>query len=272
VCCPECGKSFDPTNPKTYRKAPPRLWVRSIFRFTVRTGLAGIILAGLGLSVLIFANPQWNKQIYMFQAYVYPVHKRGWIAPPSDYTGQWKVWDPDGKLLITLPYKDGKLHGYVNGPAILPLDDPEDDGGYLSNVKGRFINGKREGPFVEIGWKYGTLFKGNYRNGKRHGNWSRGASILSSAADLQYKDGELIGTVEEPDRATSSNTSPNTSSEQETQSIKRLFIKPTSDINLLDTTDQAELLWLWDIQRGKHPAYRMPYNPSPARPLHSNDK
>lgn len=49
-------------------------------------------------SFLSFGNPQINKYVYMFQAYVFPKHEGGWIEPELNYKGTWKYWSASGHL------------------------------------------------------------------------------------------------------------------------------------------------------------------------------
>jgi len=44
--CPECGRAFDPGDPRTYRKRPPRRWVKHAKRATLALLALFLILAG----------------------------------------------------------------------------------------------------------------------------------------------------------------------------------------------------------------------------------
>ena len=72
--------------------------------------LLGIFVIVIGLiSVLHFGNPQWNKYVYMWQAYVFPKYE--FVANtkysikifehdqiPNDFTGVWRDYYPNGVL------------------------------------------------------------------------------------------------------------------------------------------------------------------------------
>jgi len=44
--CPECGRAFDPANPKTYRSHPPRDWLRYAKRAAYAVAMLLLLLAG----------------------------------------------------------------------------------------------------------------------------------------------------------------------------------------------------------------------------------
>ena len=59
--------------------------------------------------ILQFGNPQWNRYVYMYQAYVYPKYEfhqpqdvmKGLVTHdeiPEDYSGEWKDYYANGKL------------------------------------------------------------------------------------------------------------------------------------------------------------------------------
>lgn len=62
-------------------------------------------------AILLFGNPQWNKNIYLFQAYIYPKAEEGWIEPPDDYSGRWVIWVPDGRKWLECEYINGLRNG-----------------------------------------------------------------------------------------------------------------------------------------------------------------
>ncbi len=71
------------------------------------TGAAFILIVLL----LRYGNPQICRLIYIFQAYISPKYRGGIILPPSEYTGEWVGWYPNGRKMFKMQYKRGKLHG-----------------------------------------------------------------------------------------------------------------------------------------------------------------
>lgn len=84
----------------------------------------GFILLGLlcPLAVyifLIYGNPQWHRQIYLYQ--LRSLLRKGnvatqmtWRLPtPEGYDGVWLDWYPDGQLAQKDTFKCGKLTGFV---------------------------------------------------------------------------------------------------------------------------------------------------------------
>ncbi len=63
------------------------------------------------LGVLAFGPAHWHKAIYMFQAYVWPGHANGVIAPPDGFTGTWRTYYHDGKLRAEKSCTDGGRDG-----------------------------------------------------------------------------------------------------------------------------------------------------------------
>ena len=47
--CPECGRPFDPTNPKTFRRRPPRLWLRPAKQAVCTLLFMAFVLASIWL-------------------------------------------------------------------------------------------------------------------------------------------------------------------------------------------------------------------------------
>ena len=45
--CPECGRAFDPTNPKTFRRRPIRRWLRHVKRAAIVLGSIVLLLAAV---------------------------------------------------------------------------------------------------------------------------------------------------------------------------------------------------------------------------------
>ena len=61
--------------------------------------------------IFTFGNPQWNKYIYLYQAFFYPKYVNGKIPVPAGYTGIWRRWNWSGDIIEESSYKKGRLHG-----------------------------------------------------------------------------------------------------------------------------------------------------------------
>src|SRR4051812_43733652 len=67
-CCPECGRAFDPANPRTFASRPPRGWV---WRWGMRLALlllAVSLFAGAGLGWLWWGWKSEQKGIAALRA------------------------------------------------------------------------------------------------------------------------------------------------------------------------------------------------------------
>lgn len=63
-----------------------------------------IILTGLIATGLVcFGNPQWQRRIYLVQAYLLP----GKVKRPAKYTGVWRDWNRAGQLTSQVRYEAG---------------------------------------------------------------------------------------------------------------------------------------------------------------------
>lgn len=103
-----------------------------------RSQVLAVSLAGVGFLLLAlflvvrFGNPQWNRYIYIYQAYCVE-HEgarnhqtcfgvsgtvryfRSEITVPERYTGTWRTWDVDGNLVSSVDLKNGMADGrYVS--------------------------------------------------------------------------------------------------------------------------------------------------------------
>lgn len=77
-----------------------------------------LLLAGIIFCVLRYGDPQANKYIYMFQAYVLPGgYSEGMIYPHNleeskRYSGIWRMWYRNGSLMEETTF----VQGLANGP------------------------------------------------------------------------------------------------------------------------------------------------------------
>lgn len=77
---------------------------------------AKVTVVALGTVLLVaglvrFANPQWNRWIYVFQAYISPTYEDGIISPPNSFTGTWTMWYRNGQIRERCGYRQGRRHG-----------------------------------------------------------------------------------------------------------------------------------------------------------------
>jgi hypothetical protein len=98
--------------------------------------VAGLLVI-LAILTLRFGNTQWNRWIYVFQAYVWPGREP---EPSSDYCGPWFAWYSNGRIAAEAWTRNGE----AEGPFLL-----WDTEGHLHRVFNR-QNGSREG--WEITW------------------------------------------------------------------------------------------------------------------------
>ena len=120
---------------------------------------AAILPLLAALLLLRFGNTQWNKNIYMFQAYVWPKYEDGMICPPDDYTGTWVGWHSNRQQWVEMEYRNGKKHGkYVDW----------------------YPNGQKSSSAM-------------YVDGEFHGAYAEWHSNGQKAHQCRYDNGELIG-------------------------------------------------------------------------------
>ena len=63
------------------------------------------------ISFLWFGRPQWSSLIYLFQLQCGTHRGSDFIAPPGDYSGEWRDWWPSGKLASIEQYENGLRNG-----------------------------------------------------------------------------------------------------------------------------------------------------------------
>ena len=136
------------------------------------------------LCLLRFGNPQWNRLIFMFQAYLYPGNLEKVIIPPPGYTGTWRVWSQTGKLVNEWEFVDGKDPG---GMTILRHTDGS------KAQQGVFRNGIPEG--LHRWWdEHGRQnAEGTFRNGREWtGTFPGWDSENKREVFLKFEEGRLI--------------------------------------------------------------------------------
>jgi len=90
-----------------------------------RALLIALLILGITFAVFAFGNPQWHKQVYMFQAYIWPsqvnasmVGFSGFdgnrkdfhqtLSIPKSFSGEWTVWDENGNWVERYAVIKGK--------------------------------------------------------------------------------------------------------------------------------------------------------------------
>lgn len=167
--------------------------------------------------VIVHANPQASKHIYIFQAYCWPQYpmtrSRGdflrFIRPPENHTAKWAYWHRNGTLAIEETYENGKLHGatthwgrtgnkhwkrqemvYEHGKVVSSVEWNEkgqerfrtywEDGAYHDIRTAWHENGTREGVSV-------------YKNSKQHGTLLRWYESDQKWTEENWQDGKRHG-------------------------------------------------------------------------------
>ncbi len=111
----------------------------------------GVLLVA-GPWVLPLGNPNWHALIYRFQWQCWPGARP---QMPSDFTGTWTVYRPDGSNYFAAAFVEGKRHGH------------------------------------SLGWhENGTLqFERHYRDDRKHGRWRHWRPNGLLASEGWYEDG-----------------------------------------------------------------------------------
>lgn len=129
----------------------------SVRRRLLMTGLAAcpLVLAGLAAGVLLLGNPQRSRYVYMFQAYVWPKYPFGDIPPPPGYTGVWRTWDRNGRIVSEAEYEGGNHNGVYTLWSITGQKWEE----------GRFANDLENGQWTAWDYQGNVVAQGTFKNG-----------------------------------------------------------------------------------------------------------
>lgn len=158
--------------------------------------VAGIVVAlAAGAFLLVnYGNPQWHWRLYAFQAESAP---DGRLKPGSGFTGEWRNWSPDGKLVSVYSYRNGREHG--------PYKTFNAEGGVVS--EGQFVDGGPDG-IQRVNLEGGMRSEVPYEKGKRHGveknfysdgqvaveaPWNNG--VQEGVASFYYENGAIQASV-----------------------------------------------------------------------------
>ncbi len=159
--------------------------------------LFGLVLPG---AVLCFGNPQWHKQLYLWQTWLMPSRQWPWGA----YTGTWTVWAQDGRKVFEWEYVDGQPKGrllWFHPDGTMQgecwAEDGHDHGrwtvwylgGAIVREQGEKQRGEKHGR-----WRYfhphGTLAgEGYYDRGRPVGTWLAFAADGETVAQGEYRAG-----------------------------------------------------------------------------------
>lgn len=77
-------------------------------RMAVTTLGVTLLCACAAMVVLRFGNPQWHKQIFIFQCYRWPGSEPRPYQYPR-FNGMWRAWHENGQLSYTQPIQGGQL-------------------------------------------------------------------------------------------------------------------------------------------------------------------
>ncbi len=133
--------------------APARRWIG--LGLVVGIILIGIVLPG---TLLCFGNPQWHKQLFIWQTWLIPSRKWPW----GDYTGTWNVWGQDGRAEFEWQYVRGQPHGRLRWF----FDDGSLQGECWAEA------GEDHGPWT-VWYRGGTVMReqGEKHHRQKHGHW-----------------------------------------------------------------------------------------------------
>jgi len=113
--------------------------------------LLGITLTLIAVfCVLAFGNPQWHKQVYLFQANGYYLSDFKRIPAPKNYSGVWRDWNQKRVFFLYRTFQNGLMHGELKR---------YDDKGVLI-YKANYHSGKQIGfDYIYKNGKLQTIFK-----------------------------------------------------------------------------------------------------------------
>lgn len=172
------------------------------------------IVATIGLlavaASLRYGDTQSSRFHYLFQAYIWPRYWGGYIKPPADFTGIWRMWHPNGRLRSVAQYESGKCTGtavYWHRNGRKSGECGHRDGlrhgvsvGWGPNGSTRHEDTYENGKCVRrLHWYRGgqKAMLGNYRDGEKHGKFMHWDEAGYVALSTEYRDGEKwAGTFE----------------------------------------------------------------------------
>lgn len=167
-------------------------WFASCCRFRRRVlpALLPYLIVFAVLGGLRFGNPQWNRWIFIFQAYVSPgdpnrllwppqmraaAHSCAFCFDPDGFTGVWRTWEANGELHSEREFVNNLPHGIWRG-----------------------LSGS------ETPWGDSIRYEMHYRRGKLHGKAARaGLGVADrffgtlpfavAREEAEYVDGKQVG-------------------------------------------------------------------------------
>ncbi len=87
------------------RQPPPK----NPFRLVAFLGAGLIFLGALCWACIQHGNPQWHKQIYLYQTYTMKHNGGQPLNVPKTYTGEWRTWNKNGSLQSSYLLQNGKF-------------------------------------------------------------------------------------------------------------------------------------------------------------------
>ncbi|MCC8109592.1 MAG: hypothetical protein LIQ30_11235 [Planctomycetes bacterium] len=140
-----------------------------------------VILAAAAAGFIHFGNPQWHWRLYAFQA---RQAEDGLLDAGPNYSGVWRNWAADGRLVSEYTYRNGKRHGryvhYTESGAI--------------RSEGQYNDGALDGMQYVYG-DDGVKTEIPYQNGRRHGVERSFFADGSVAIEAPWVDGVQDGPV-----------------------------------------------------------------------------
>lgn len=120
--------------------------------------------------------------------------------------GTWKMWDPQGNLIVEGEYRFGQRHGtwsrwYRPNETKLLSTPPFDQfhGPFISQAS--FVDGKLDGRWIIYDTKQRKICDWEFANGRRHGTSAWWYSNGKKMRQIAYVDGEINGLLQEWNRS-----------------------------------------------------------------------
>lgn len=166
-------------------------------------GALALVIVIICVAALMHADPQRCKWLYIIHAMA--KSGDGTLDPPSDFTGAWADWYPNGRRRALRHFVKGVAHGrwkywYENGCLSAEYSFRHgksdsaarkwDDNGQLRSVD-RYREGVPNGLWQSWG-SDGTCLTRVYRNGKLDGSWSLTDDAGTVIQSGTYRNGALV--------------------------------------------------------------------------------
>lgn len=129
---------------------------------SVLVSVLTLVAAAIAVLLIMFlGSPQLCKYSYMLQAYVWPAQYDGYVPIPSDYSGDWLEWYPNGTIRAKGSVVSGRQNGiwcnWEEGEALVS--------------RSRFKDGRLDGDIRTWEGSGHAGWQGHYTKGMPTGTW-----------------------------------------------------------------------------------------------------